>query len=391
MIIRWTNLAVQLCTIWLCIGLAWAFYGLTSRDTYLVLNPNYQDRMRDLHRVTPDDYCNSLGLHRKQKRICRKGKGVAEMLARAARLSALECQHQFQHERWNCSLGSYRKNILEKGIKETAFMFAISSAGLVHEVSRSCAEGSLDRCTCDETEHLHNRETWLWGGCGDNIKFGLKFTRKFLRRNSASSDKDIRAKVDDHNNEAGIKTVKDLVNTTCKCHGVSGSCTVKTCWLKLSPFKTVGNVLKDKYEKSAKVIHVTNQATGEVQLKKHVLGAAQPQPQPSWGVSHNHHHHRQQQDGEVSVNDTIIAPPPLRKSDLTHIEDSPNFCREGRFSPGTVGRACVKGKNCDTICCGRGYNVQKRRVKRHCKCEVIWCCTVKCKECYHDEEIFLCK
>ncbi|KAK6961654.1 Protein Wnt-9a, partial [Biomphalaria glabrata] len=87
---------------------------LTARETYLTLNPNYQERMSDIKKITHEDYCNSLGLHRKQKRVCRKGKGVAEMLVRATRLAALECQHQFQQERWNCSLGSYRKNLLEK-------------------------------------------------------------------------------------------------------------------------------------------------------------------------------------------------------------------------------------------------------------------------------------
>ncbi|KAK0049985.1 protein Wnt-9a [Biomphalaria pfeifferi] len=376
---RSTSLVLQLSTLFLLVGLTRAFYGLTARETYLTLNPNYQERMSDIKKITHEDYCNSLGLHRKQKRVCRKGKGMAEMLVRATRLAALECQHQFLQERWNCSLGSYRKHLLEKGFKETAFLFAISSAGLVHEVSRSCAQGILHRCTCDETEHLENRETWLWGGCGDNIKFGLKFTRKFLRRFS-NNDKDIRAKVDDHNTEAGIKTVKDLVNTTCKCHGVSGSCTVKTCWLRLSPFKTVGNVLKAKYERSAKVIHVTNQATGVALLKKQLQSfpeEAAVLPVPS----------KQSHLGDNIANDTA----PLRKSDLTYIEDSPSFCRETRYSPGTVGRSCIKGENCDSICCGRGHNVQKKKFKRACRCEVIWCCVVKCKECPDEQELYLCK
>ena len=90
------------------------------------------------------------------------------------------------------------------GIKETSFMYAISSAGLVHEFARACAQGIMDRCTCDESKHLENTKTWLWGGCGDNIRFGLKFTRKFLRR-SRRTEKDIRAQVDEHNSGAGIK------------------------------------------------------------------------------------------------------------------------------------------------------------------------------------------
>jgi hypothetical protein len=48
--------------------------------------------------------------------MCRRGKGVAETLIMATRLSVLECQHQFKDERWNCSLGQYRQKILQKGM-----------------------------------------------------------------------------------------------------------------------------------------------------------------------------------------------------------------------------------------------------------------------------------
>ena len=92
-------------------------------------------------------------------------------------------------------------------------------------------------------------------------------------------------------------------------------------------------------------------------------------------------------DGDGGLGNIV----PLRRSDLTYIDDSPSFCRQGRYSPGTSGRSCAKGGNCDSICCGRGYNVQRRSVKKACRCEVIWCCQVKCKECMEEEEIYLCK
>ncbi|KAK3762383.1 hypothetical protein RRG08_031965 [Elysia crispata] len=94
-----------------------AFFGLTSRDPVRALAPDFEEIIKDIQlrqKVTSVDLCNMLSLHRKHKRLCRRGKGVAETLVRATRLSALECQHQFQHERWNCTLGRYRSSILEK-------------------------------------------------------------------------------------------------------------------------------------------------------------------------------------------------------------------------------------------------------------------------------------
>ena len=92
------------------------------------------------------------------------------------------------------------------GFKETSFMYAVSSAGLVHAFSRACSQGKLDRCTCDESFNDHkNRQAWLWGGCGDNIRFGHKFTRRFLKMVTSKSAKDLRATMNIHNTRLGMK------------------------------------------------------------------------------------------------------------------------------------------------------------------------------------------
>lgn len=44
--------------------------------------------------------------------------------------------------------------------------------------------------------------------------------------------------------------VKNLLRTDCKCHGVSGSCAMKTCWKSLPPFRAVGDVLMKKYNRA---------------------------------------------------------------------------------------------------------------------------------------------
>jgi hypothetical protein len=39
------------------------------------------------------------------------------------------------------------------------------------------------------------------------------------------------------------------MQTVCKCHGISGSCTAETCWKRLRPFKETGEKLKGNYYK----------------------------------------------------------------------------------------------------------------------------------------------
>jgi wingless-type MMTV integration site family protein 5 len=59
--------------------------------------------------------------------------------------------------------------------RETAFVHAITAAGVVYSVSRSCRDGQLSSCGCSRTSRPRdlNRD-WIWGGCGDNLEYGYK-------------------------------------------------------------------------------------------------------------------------------------------------------------------------------------------------------------------------
>uniref|UniRef100_A0A4W4GR82 Protein Wnt n=1 Tax=Electrophorus electricus TaxID=8005 RepID=A0A4W4GR82_ELEEL len=296
-----------------------AYFGLTGNEPLSILPPSSQPE----ERVSRVHYklCDRLKLEKKQRRMCRRDPA----------------------------------NILKRGFKETAFLYAISSAGLTHAIAKACSAGRMERCTCDEAPDLENRKAWQWGGCGDNLKYSNKFVKDFLGKRS---NKDLRARVDMHNSNVGMKVIKAGVETTCKCHGVSGSCTVQTCWRQLAPFHEIGKQLKQRYEASLRVGSSTNEATGEADI-------AQPR---------------------------APGPDPIpRTTDLLHIEDSPNFCRPSKFSAGTTARKCHKDKNCEAICCGRGHNTQSRVVTRPCQCQVRWCCYVECKQCTQKEEVYTCK
>lgn len=111
------------------------------------------------------------------------------------------------------------------GCRETAFVYAIMSAAVVHSVARACSEGTIGSCTCDygppagspkllrsvnhikSTHHPAGVNTvigpknWQWGGCSDNIAYGLKFSREFV--DVGERGRNLREKMNLHNNEAG--------------------------------------------------------------------------------------------------------------------------------------------------------------------------------------------
>lgn len=45
----------------------------------------------------------------------------------------------------------------------------------------------------------------------------------------------------------------ESLRTQCKCHGVSGSCNIKTCWKALPPMSEIGVRLLEKYTNAIKV------------------------------------------------------------------------------------------------------------------------------------------
>lgn len=48
--------------------------------------------------------------------------------------------------------------------------------------------------------------------------------------------------------------VRKLLKKECQCHGISGSCQLKTCWKTLPTFREVGDALLKKYEKAKMVV-----------------------------------------------------------------------------------------------------------------------------------------
>lgn len=88
--------------------------------------------------------------------------------------------------------------------RETAFVQAIISAGIVHTVTRNCRTGEANNCKC-----LHHQEDsaeaiqkgFRWGGCSDSIELGSKIAIAYLERRETGQD--LKAQVRLHNNQVG--------------------------------------------------------------------------------------------------------------------------------------------------------------------------------------------
>ncbi|XP_025110707.1 protein Wnt-10a-like isoform X2 [Pomacea canaliculata] len=320
--------------------------------------------------LDPNTVCKTYPeLTANQYNLCRKYPDVTASAIQGVQIAIHECQFQLRTHRWNCSsLETKNKNphsspLLAKGYKETAFAYAISAAGVTHQVSTACSMGKLKSCGCDMSVlHGHNvagptpvGKTFEWGGCSHNVDFGERYAKKFL--DSKEQARDLHSQINLHNNRAGRLAVIRNVRKQCKCHGMSGSCELQTCWKATPEFRKVGKLLKKKFEDATKV-DLTNEADGRI-FKKN---GKRP-----------------------------------RKTDLLFFEKSPNFCDPNPLvdSPGTTGRLCNKTStgvdNCETLCCGRGYNTLKVMRSERCHCKFYWCCYVECKVCTYNEWVTVCK
>ncbi|XP_067437328.1 protein Wnt-5b isoform X1 [Thunnus thynnus] len=322
----------------------------------------------EMYIIGAQPLCSQLsGLSQGQRKLCQLYQDHMIYIGDGAKTGIKECQYQFRHRRWNCSTvdnTSVFGRVMQIGSRETAFTYAISAAGVVNAISRACREGELSTCGCSRAARPRDLpRDWLWGGCGDNVHYGYRFAREFVdarereKNYPRGSPEHSRTLMNLQNNEAGRQAAYNLANVACKCHGVSGSCSLKTCWLQLADFRRVGEFLKEKYD-SAAAMRIGRK--GKLEL----------------------------------VDKRFNTPTP---EDLVYIDPSPDYClrNETTGSLGTQGRLCNKTSEgmdgCELMCCGRGYDQFKTYKHERCHCKFHWCCYVKCKRCTTLVDQFVCK
>nr|CAI5851840.1 unnamed protein product [Callosobruchus analis] len=200
------------------------------------------------------------------------------------------------------------------------------SAGVAISVARACSSGMVAECGCERIpKGSIGGPRWKWAGCSHNARYGVRYARTFLDAAETHAD-DIRSRVNLHNNQVGRMAVTSNMQIKCKCHGMSGSCELKTCWRATPDYRTVGRALKEKYNVAVLV--------------------DQSRPGKQWTPRRTKHKR------DLS-------------RDLLYYQKSPDFCDRERSLdlPGTRGRRCNRTAiattpdSCSALCCGRGYDL----------------------------------
>jgi len=67
------------------------------------------------------------------------------------------------------------------GTREAAFSYSLVAGSVAWEVARSCRQGALKTCGCSgEPRPGQLHEQFLWGGCGDDVEHGQRFSVDFV-------------------------------------------------------------------------------------------------------------------------------------------------------------------------------------------------------------------
>ncbi|XP_070188495.1 protein Wnt-8b-like [Littorina saxatilis] len=255
---------------------------------------------------------------------------LADSISRGMELGLSECQYQFRWERWDCS-----------------------DRSLLHVVH-----------TADTQD-----ENWKWKGCRNaGAKQGDTMSRALF--DGVIQGTDARAAVNLHNNQVGREAIWRTLEQRCKCHGVSGSCSLRTCWRRLPGFRRVGNFLKRRY---GRAVHVNFQ-DGKLR------------------------HGNQARVRGLSM---------ISAKDLVYLVASRDYCQPRQSASsvaGTEGRECSRPQktakaskaerhSCRRLCMDCGLKVRKYMVEvvARCNCKFYWCCSVRCKECRQVVKKYYCQ
>lgn len=167
------------------------------------------------------------------------------------------------------------------------------------------------------------------------------------------------------------------MTVACKCHGVSGSCVLKTCWRQLPDLRSVGDRLLVRYDGA---LRATFNRYGTSLVRQSHADDSRSRS--------GRRRKRKRDSGRRIAKDQLVC-----------VDQSTDYCtstydrrclRTSEQQAGTRSRRLSQA-DCDVMCCGRGYNEYRRMTSFRCRCKFVWCCRVACDICRRQEDVLVCK
>ncbi|KAH0625258.1 hypothetical protein JD844_033646 [Phrynosoma platyrhinos] len=151
--------------------------------SFLFLLPRALFKTPSALALNQTQHCKQLeGLVVSQVQLCRSNLELMQTIIQAAREVIKTCRKTFSDMRWNCSSIELAPNYLldlERGTRESAFVYALSAAAISHTIARACTTGDLPGCSCGPIPGETPGPGYRWGGCADNLNYGLVMGSKF--------------------------------------------------------------------------------------------------------------------------------------------------------------------------------------------------------------------
>ncbi|CAH2068791.1 unnamed protein product, partial [Iphiclides podalirius] len=205
------------------------------------------------------------------------------------------------------------------------------------------------------------------------------------------------------NSRFGRKAVSSGMRTKCTCHGVSGSCSVRTCWRALPPMARVAASLAAEAARAGPLrAHNRRRARPRPRLRYVTPSPDYCEPEPAAGSLGTHGRYAAARGpDDVIYRYGCLVSVYKRKSEQVYTElarfpstaaspltvrwdGSQVLTRKCNASLGGAAGGCAR------LCCGRGRRAVRSSRLERCRCRYHWCCRVDCQLCRVTTEEHFC-
>ena len=110
------------------------------------------------------------------------------------------------------------------GSREQSYVYALAAAALTQSIAKACSSGASAKCSCGPLPNEPPPGEFKWGGCGDDVGFGIIFSKWFTDTPWNKRRKSKRHLVNIHNNAVGRQVCFSYIKI--------GRCTQTSCRIK---------------------------------------------------------------------------------------------------------------------------------------------------------------